>query len=56
MRRIKCTQRRSQDFGWGEGGTSDKISSKVTTSNRNSCDLMQKFTQERLLKIFENLY
>ena len=49
-------QGRSQDFGSGGGGRSDKISSKVARISVRSGDLMQKFTQRRLLKNFENLY
>ena len=49
-------QRRTQDFDSGEGGRSNKISSKVARISVQSGDIQQKFTQQRLLKIFKNLY
>ena len=42
---------RSHDFGLG--GASDKISSMVARISDRSGDIQQKFTQQRLLKNFE---
>ena len=42
--------------GFWFGGRSDKISSKVARISVRSGDIQQKFTQQRLLKNFENLY
>ena len=45
-----CNQGHSQDFG--SRGASDKISSKVARISVRGGDIQQKFTQQRLLKIF----